>query len=150
MNASGVQTAGVLDDLGRDPASTADRLDWPAKQALLDGVRARDALPWDAPRLAQLDLAWADLDDAASPFAVLRRAGRLVDWIDPADVERAATEPPPDTRAYTRGRLVTDHPDAVIAATWDSVLLRDARGVLRNLRMTEPTAWNAHRYTPPL
>ena len=137
---------GVLDDLERDPALTADRLDWPAKLALLERVRARDHLAWDAPRLAQLDLAWADLDDAASPYAILGRAGRLADWIDRRAVERATTEPPADTRAFTRGRLVADHPDAVIAATWDSVLLRDARGVLRNVRMSEPTAHTAADY----
>ena len=37
-------------------------------------------------------------------------------------------------------------PDAVIAATWDSVLLRDARGVLRNVRMSEPTSHTAADY----
>ena len=42
----------VLDDLARDPLSTADRLDWTAKLRLLEGYRERDGLTWDAPAAA--------------------------------------------------------------------------------------------------
>ncbi len=140
--------AGVLDDLARDPAATADRLDWPAKLALLDRLRRRDGLSWDDPRLARLDLAWAELNAAASPVAALRRAGALIDWIPAAAVAAATREPPADTRAFGRGRIVATHPGAVIAATWDSVLLRDPRGVLHNLRMTEPLSWRSGEFDP--
>lgn len=138
----------VLDDLAEDPASTADRVDWTAKLALLERFRARDRLPWDAPRLAQLDLAWAELDPARSPFAALQRAGRLAAWIDEDAVAAAVANPPADTRAFARGHLVAAHAGAVISATWDSVLVRDARGVLHNLRMTEPTSWTAADLDP--
>nr|NLI49118.1 proteasome accessory factor PafA2 family protein [Propionibacterium sp.] len=140
--------AGVLDDLGRDPAATADRLDWPAKLTLLERLRERDGLSWADPRLARLDLAWAELDAPASPFAALKRAGALIDWIPAAAVAAATREPPADTRAHARGRLVATHPDAVVAATWDSVLIRDPRGGLHNLRMTEPLTWRAGEFDP--
>lgn len=130
--------AQVLEDLDGDASQTADRLDWTAKLGLLDAARRRGALRWDAPRLAQLDLAWADLDDAASPYAALRRSGVLADWVSDAEAVAAASTPPSDTRAYARGRLVAEYPDAVIAATWESVLLRDASGGLHNLRMGDP------------
>ena len=137
---------GVLDDLAADPTTTADRLDWPAKLRLLERLRLRDDLPWDAPRLARWDLAWAELDAAASPFTALQGAGALIDWLPAAAVAAATREPPRDTRAYGRGRIVAEHADAVIAATWDSVLLRDPRGVLHNLRMTEPLSWRAGEF----
>lgn len=140
--------AAVLDDLARDPATTADRLDWPAKLALLERLVRRDGLSWDDARLARLDLAWAELDAPASPFAALARAGALIDWIPAAAVDAATREPPVDTRAFGRGRIVGTHPEAVIAATWDSVLLRDPRGVLHNLRMTEPLSWRAGEFDP--
>lgn len=140
--------ASTLDDLARDPAVAADRLDWPAKLALLEGLRGRDSLPWDAPRLAQLDLAWADLNDAASPFAALRRAGRLHPWRTDAQIQRATSEPPRDTRAWTRGHLVSDHGEAVVAATWDSVLVRMRGGALHNVRMSDPLAWTAADFDP--
>lgn len=142
--------ARALDDLAADPTGAADRLDWPAKLGLLRRLRERDALGWDDPRLARLDLAWAELDAPASPVAALRRAGRLIDWVPDADVADAAAEPPRDTRAYARGRLVADHADAVVAATWDSVLLRDRSGRLHPLRMGEPRSWRAGEYEAAL
>ena len=51
----------VLDTLERDPMELADRLDWPAKLRLLEGFRARDDLAWAAPRLALVDLQYADV-----------------------------------------------------------------------------------------
>ncbi len=140
--------AGVLDDLARDPADAADRLDWPAKLGLLERLRERDGLSWADARLARLDLAWAELDAPASPVAALGRAGALIDWIPAAAVAAATREPPADTRAHARGRIVAEHADAVIAATWDSVLLRDPRGGLHNLRMTEPLSWRAGEFDP--
>lgn len=128
----------ALDDLGRDPASTADRLDWPARLALLDAARRRYACGWDDPRLLRLDLAWSELSDA-SPWARLRAAGRFAEWIDDASVARAMTEPPGDTRASTRGRLIAADPDAVAAVNWDAVLLHE-RGRLRTVRLDEPGA----------
>ncbi|WP_052462492.1 proteasome accessory factor PafA2 family protein [Nigerium massiliense] len=139
--------ARVLDDLTADPTATADRLDWSAKRALLQRLQNRDDLAWDAPRLAGLDLLWAELSDR-SPFEALRRAGRLIDWIDPDDVATAMHEPPSGTRAFTRGLLVREHADRVIAATWDSVLVQDSSGGLHNLKMTEPVSWTAAEIDP--
>ena len=38
------------------------------------------------------------------------------------DVVAAMDEPPEDTRAYFRGRCLRQYPDAVAAASWDSVI----------------------------
>jgi len=127
----------TLDALRRDPVELADRLDWAAKLALLEGYRARDRLGWDHPKLAQVDLAWADLS-AGGVVERLRAAGRLAPGPDRCAVEAAVSAPPPSTRAYTRGRWVVDHPDAVVAATWESLLVRDGRGFLHTLRMPDP------------
>jgi proteasome accessory factor A len=42
--------------------------------------------------------------------------------LDERDVRRAVTNPPEDTRAYFRGRCLRQYPDAVAAASWDSVI----------------------------
>jgi proteasome accessory factor A len=39
-----------------------------------------------------------------------------------AEVTRAMEAPPEDTRAYFRGRCLQKYPDAVAAASWDSVI----------------------------
>jgi proteasome accessory factor A len=42
--------------------------------------------------------------------------------VSEADVVAAMDEPPEDTRAYFRGRCLRQYPDAVAAASWDSVI----------------------------
>ena len=127
----------VLDDLAEDPARTADRLDWPAKHLLVRRLAERLGGDLADPRLARLDLAWAELSDA-SPFAALQRAGRVRPVVTPDAVTAAEALPPADTRAWTRGSWIRHHPDSVLAVTWDSLLVRDSRGGLHTLRLREP------------
>lgn len=132
----------VLDDLTLDPDRTADRLDWTAKRRLLGRLVDRLGTGWDDPRVSRLDLAWAELSDAG-PFAALARAGGVRSLVAPEAVVAAVTTPPPDTRAWTRGSWIREHPDAVVAVTWDSLLVRDTRGGLHNLLMREPRGHTA-------
>ncbi|QIK73534.1 proteasome accessory factor PafA2 family protein [Propioniciclava coleopterorum] len=126
----------TLDDLRVDPARAADRLDWAAKLQLLRGYRARGA-SWGDPKLAQVDLKWAQLGPGGI-VGVLQDAGRLRAGADPAEVERAGREAPRDTRAFGRGRWVSEHPEAVIAAGWDGLLVRDPAGGLHSLGLLDP------------
>lgn len=127
----------VLDDLERGVDAVADRLDWAAKLTLLRGYRRRDGLVWDAPKLHQVDLAWAELGERSLPDRLLR-AGRLRPGPDAADLDAARTTPPADTRAHTRGTWVARHPERVVAATWDSLLVRDSAGGLHSLGLRDP------------
>ncbi|MCH8128398.1 MAG: proteasome accessory factor PafA2, partial [Acidobacteria bacterium] len=62
----------ILTDLELDPATTADRLDWTAKQLILEAYRERDGLAWDHPKLRLLDLQYHDVDPERGLY------GRLV------------------------------------------------------------------------
>ena len=84
--------------------SLADQVDWVAKHRLLDGYRERHGLDWGDARLAALDLQYHDLRPEKSLAA---RVG-LERITDDAEVERAMTEPPADTRAYFRGRCLPE------------------------------------------
>ncbi|MFP5417420.1 MAG: proteasome accessory factor PafA2 family protein [Actinomycetes bacterium] len=137
--------AEVLDALRADPMTLADRLDWVAKLALLEGYRARDGLGWEHPKLAQVDLAWAQLE-AGGVVERLQRAGRLAPGPSEADVAAAMVEPPEDTRAHTRGRWVADHGASIVAAGWDSLLVRDSARALHTLGMPDPYGWPAGSY----
>ena len=127
----------TIDTLRRDPADLADRLDWAAKLRLLEGFRDRDQLPWDHPRLALIDLQYAELDPARSVYATLVRAGRLRELIPADEVARAVGSPPDDTRAFLRGSLVAAHADDLVAVDWGSVTLRH-RGGRFTLALPDP------------
>ena len=128
----------ALDDLRRDPLSTAGYLDWTAKLAVLDGYRRRDRLAWDHPKLRLVDLQYHDLDPRRSLYRRLVDAGRMQRLFGDADVERAAGEPPERTRAYFRGRCVAKYGAALVSANWDSLVLDTGRETLQRVPMMDP------------
>ena len=125
----------VLADLETDPMRLADQLDWVAKYRLVDGYRERHGLDWDDARLAAIDLQYHDLRPGKG---LAERAG--LETIATADeVEWAITNPPPDTRAYFRGRCLQKWPNAIVAANWDSLVFDIGGDPLRRVPMLEPS-----------
>ena len=114
--------ASVLDRLERDPMECARELDWVAKLQLLEQYRDRDGLAWDDAKLALIDLQYADLRPQKGLYHRLLRLGRMERLVSEEEVVAAMHEPPSDTRAYFRGRCLAKYPDAVAAASWDSVI----------------------------
>ncbi|WP_306799024.1 depupylase/deamidase Dop [Nocardioides sp. OK12] len=112
----------VLDRLERDPMSLAGELDWVAKLKLLEQYRDRDGLAWDDAKLQLIDYQYSDIRPEKGLYQRLVGAGRIERLLDDASVEDAMHDPPTDTRAYFRGRCLEKFPDAVAAASWDSVI----------------------------
>lgn len=112
----------VLTDLGHDPSAAADRVDWLAKRSLLEGFRHREGLGWDSPRLALIDLQYADLRPERGLAARLENRGRLTRLVTDEQITAAVTDAPRDTRAYFRGECLRRYPESVAAASWDSVV----------------------------
>jgi proteasome accessory factor A len=124
----------VLSGLDADPMTLAAQLDWVAKYRLLDAYRQRHDLSWDDARIAAMDLQYHDLRPGSS---LARRLG-LERLTDDAAVARAVEHPPPDTRAYFRGRCLARFPDDVVAANWDSVVFDVGSSSLQRVPMLEP------------
>ncbi len=129
----------VLDQLGRDPMELADTLDWPAKLRLLEGFRERDGLSWAAPRLALVDLQYADVRLDRGLYNRLVSRGSMRRLVSEEAVRRAMTDPPEDTRAYFRGRCVAKYPDRLAAASWDSVIFDVGRESLVRIPTLDPS-----------
>lgn len=128
----------ILTDLERDPATTADRLDWTAKLRLLEGYRDRDGLAWDDPKMRLLDLQYHDVDPDRGLYHRLLEAGRIRRLFTDAEVETAAIQPPERTRAYFRGRCVERFSDSLVAANWDSMIFDVGEDALKRVPMMEP------------
>jgi proteasome accessory factor A len=112
----------VLGRLAEDPMQTSRELDWVTKLEILEGYRTRDGLAWNHPRLQLVDLQYSDVRAERGLYNRLAARGRVTRLTAEADVERAMIEPPEDTRAFFRGRCLRQYPDAVAAASWDSVI----------------------------
>jgi proteasome accessory factor PafA2 len=124
----------VLTGLETDPSTLAAQVDWIAKHRLLDGYRERHGLRWDDARLAAMDLQYHDLRPERSLSA---RVG-LERIASDDEMERAVSEPPPDTRAFFRGRCLQRWPESIVAANWDSLVFDVGGDPLRRVPMMEP------------
>ena len=121
----------VLDKLGRDVFEAAREVEWVAKLQLLGRMRERYAAPdeqgavqlaaWDDARIVAADLQWSELGTGLA--AKLTAAGALERISTDAEVEYAIANPPADTRAWLRGRMVAMRPEIVDAAGWSTVVL---------------------------
>lgn len=128
----------VLDKLADDPMRLADTLDWPAKLRLLEGFRSRDGLAWGAPRLALVDLQYADVRMDRGLYNRLASRGAMKRLLTDEAIRLAMTTPPEDTRAYFRGRCVSKYPDRLAAASWDSVIFDVGRESLVRIPTMDP------------
>lgn len=139
------QTVQVLDEwesvltrLSEDPMSLAGELDWVAKLRLLNGFRERDGLEWSSPRLHAVDLQYADVRPDKGLYHRLVQRGSMRTLISTAEAETARDEPPSDTRAYFRGECLRRYPEAVAAASWDSVIFDVGQRSLVRVPTLEP------------
>jgi len=130
--------SGVLADLERDPVSTADRLDWTAKLAMIEAYRERDGLSWLDPKVRMLDLQYHDVHPVRSLYHRLVKSGRMRRLFTDDQIRTAAVEPPEGTRAWFRGRCVEKYGDAIVAANWDSLIFDAGEDALRRVPMMEP------------
>jgi proteasome accessory factor A len=129
----------TLDALRRDPFELADQLDWVAKLKLMESYRDRDSLGWDSPKLALIDLQYADVDPRRSLYAALVAKGKMQTLLSSDEIERARTTPPDDTRAYFRGRVMEKFGSSVVAASWDSVIFDvPDRPALQRIPLLDP------------
>jgi proteasome accessory factor A len=124
----------VLTALETDPAAAADQVDWVAKHRLIDGYRERHGLSWDDARLAAMDLQYHDL----RPDKGLAARVGLERMTTDGEIELAVVEPPPDTRAYFRGKCLQRWGDEIVAANWDSLVFDIGGDPLRRVPMMEP------------
>jgi proteasome accessory factor A len=128
----------ILRGLENDPRTLSAQLDWVAKLRLLEGYRERDGLAWSDAKLRAIDLQYHDVRRDRGLYHRLAHAGKVERITTDEEVQRAIMEPPDDTRAFFRGRCIAKYPDAIAAASWDSLILDTGRDALQRIPMREP------------
>jgi len=118
----------ILDDLERDPLSTADRLDWSAKHQLIEQFRAAEKIEAGDPWLCSLDLAYHRLDRNEGLFYGLIAGGAFQLPFLYEEIASNGLTPPLTTRAALRGRSIEKFGPLVESAQWDAVTFKSAKG----------------------
>ena len=128
----------VLAGLEEDPLALHRELDWVAKYRLLTAYRERAGLDWRDPRLAMIALQYHDVRRSKGLYGRLVEGGRVDRLTTDEEIRGAVDTPPEDTRAYFRGRCIARYPQAIAAASWDSIIFDTGRETLQRVPTREP------------
>ncbi|MBA2529645.1 MAG: proteasome accessory factor PafA2 [Euzebyales bacterium] len=128
----------VLTALEDDPLTLDGVVDWVTKYRLLRRYADRDGLAWDDHKLKLIDVQYHDVRVDKGLYNRMAASGRVERLVEEAEVRRAMTEPPDDTRAYFRGRCLQKYRDSVAAAGWDSIIFDVGRDTLQRVPMMDP------------
>jgi proteasome accessory factor A len=96
----------ILDGLEKDPMALGDRVDWVAKRHIVEQYMESEGLDWSDDALHTVDLEYHNIDPDASLFHAYQEMGKTLRVIDEVEIVEAMTDPPQDTRAKGRGKLV--------------------------------------------
>ena len=122
--------AQVLDGLEKDPLAMGDRVEWVAKRAIVEDYMAQEGVDWGDDALYSVDLEYHNIDPERSLFHGLQAMGRTKRILDDLDILDAMTDPPKDTRAKGRARLVEQvlaKKTRVYGFDWNGVALGRAK-----------------------
>jgi proteasome accessory factor A len=81
-------------------------IDWVIKYRLIERYRAKHSLAMSSPRVAQLDLAYHDINRHRGLYYLLERRGQVDRVARDLDIFQAKSVPPQTTRARLRGEFI--------------------------------------------
>lgn len=115
---------------------TGQRLNWTqltADRQITIGQRQTNLLSY----LRGLDLAYHRLDQD-SVFAHLEKRGLITALLPPERISRAQKEPPTNTRAWKRGKIIQAEKGNIAGISWDHVLLNNPKNGVSYLALKDP------------
>jgi proteasome accessory factor PafA2 len=121
-----------------DPFKLRGQVDWATKYDLLERYASRHGLDWSSDRLKAVDLQYHDVRRDKGLYNRLAARGEVERLVTDEEVEAAITAPPPDSRAWFRGRVLERFGEDVVAAGWDSIIVDTGRDTLQRIPMMEP------------
>jgi proteasome accessory factor A len=99
--------ANSLDALSAgEPQRLVRKVDWVAKQQLVERYRDKHSLPLSSPKVALIDLAYHDVNRNRGLYYLIERAGKADRIASDTEIQTAVREPPQTTRAKLRGDFI--------------------------------------------
>lgn len=120
--------ASILDGLEKDPMQLGDKIDWVAKRQIVEQYMESEGLDWTDDALHSIDLEYHNIDPEKSLFYAWQDMGKTTRYLDDIDIVTAMTDPPQDTRAKGRSKLVEQvlqrkNPTKFYLFDWNGVAL---------------------------
>ena len=97
----------TLDAVEKDDlAAVASEIDWVNKLQLVERYSIKHDLALSSPRIAQIDLAYHDINQSRGLYYLSQRRGLVKTVTSEAEIALAQVEPPQTTRAKLRGDFI--------------------------------------------
>lgn len=97
----------VIDGLERDPMELGDRIDWVAKRKIVEMYVESEGLSWSDDALHSIDLEYHNIDPGRSLYHAWAETNGVAPYLAETSILNAMAEPPLDTRAFGRAKLVS-------------------------------------------
>lgn len=123
---------------GERHTEVATEIDWIIKRTLLERAATRQDIDFTHPRIAQLDLAYHDINPRRGLFLTMESKGMAATVIDPAAAQAARSQPPQTTRAKLRGDFIRAAIDAKVEHTVDWTQLKISDNANRSVMLKDP------------
>ena len=111
----------VLDALETDVTRLKGHLDWVAKKWMLETFMDEEGLTWDDPWLQSLDLEYHNIDPDVGLYYALEAQGLMKRVVTDQQIDYAIHNPPMDTRAYFRGKVLGKFRPQIRSVQWDNI-----------------------------
>ncbi len=138
----------ILTRMSANLYSVGSEVEWVGKLALFERQKQRLGVEWSDPRLAALDLQWADLRPSHSLITRLDGAGLVKRLFSKAEISEAADNPPQTTRAAIRGEAARTRTDLVMGS-WTSLVFDEGESAGGYARVPIAEPGDARRHPNP-
>lgn len=112
----------VLTKLRNNQDDLIGKVDWITKRYLLDKF-TQNRSDYSDLKAREIDFKYSELSSLNSVVSVLRSKGLIQQLCSQNQIENALANPPIDTRAWFRGKILQKFSQFISAASWDSVIL---------------------------
>ncbi|MBU6347158.1 MAG: proteasome accessory factor PafA2 family protein, partial [Actinomycetales bacterium] len=130
--------AEVLQGLATNHSKLIGLVDWISKKSVLDSFRNRDALNWTDAKLSAIDLQYSDIRVEQNLAGLIRRGSSRSQMFGEHEVADAISNPPTDTRAFTRGKIAQRYSENLLAAAWESMIFEMENEVKARITLRNP------------
>jgi hypothetical protein len=114
-------------------------VDWVAKKELLSALREVEQLAWSDPWLLAIDLEYHNISLETGLYHELLRQGSMQRVVSEEEIKHAIFAPPPDTRAYFRGRSVARFNSQINSIQWDEIVFAEG-GSRQTVALPQPAS----------